>query len=150
MLEELLDKLRQRRYPVALIDIGPASLQTRESVVAEAFRCNLSVIDVRSEFLQGPDARRLGAVERRQLVEWMKQRSAQSGGVLVVNVDELLGSWDESEQVRFFKDFLQQEVRVPGGGGVSVPIVLVSARAELLDARWIDDKHEGCGLVVRV
>ena len=149
-LDELTQRLRGRRYPVAVLDISTDPLGWRTELVVQAEAIGLCVADARDTLLSGPKSKLLGALSRGQVITWLKSEAASSNGILGVNADELIGSWPFSEQARFFKDLMQQELRLADVSRTGIPLVLASSRVDALEDEWATSKLDGCGILLRL
>ncbi|MHB8762333.1 MAG: hypothetical protein ACYC6J_08145 [Coriobacteriia bacterium] len=148
MLSDLVKSAAVRRYPVVLVDISHEPLPARASVVAEAQDAGLGVVDVRKELLAPSGGKLLGAYTRREFVDWMKQEAITRGGAVFINPDEVIGSWSEQDQMRFFREFLRQELPVVDAERcLRVVMALASVRGDVVQAEWVAQQKDGCGIL---
>lgn len=148
MLSDLVKSAAVRRYPVVLVDISHEPLPARASVASEAHDMGLAVVDVRKDLLAPSGGKLLGAYSRREFVDWMKQEAVARGGAMFINPDEVIGSWSEQEQVRFFRELLRQELPVVDVGRcLRVVMVLASARGDVVPPDWVNKQKDGCGIL---
>lgn len=132
-LIEIVRSLQKRRYPTLLIvqdDSFPISVEISQAI---AKACSLQHVNYRDDVLtqdQSPIV--LGVYLRGQFREWLKAKAREDGGLFVVNADELISSWNDSERKAFFVDFLHIESNTSNHPTSRAPIVLLSRHAKIL------------------
>lgn len=148
LLSDLVKSAAVRRYPVVLVDISHEPLPSRASVAQEAAAMGLAVVDVRKDLLAPSGGKLLGAYTRREFVNWMRQVAIDRGGAVFINPDELVGSWSEQDQMRFFRELLRQELPVIDVESCTrVVMVLASARGDVVQPDWVSEQKDGCGIL---
>lgn len=144
-LIELIDTLQDRRYPTILLVQDDLSSVTKDDVATIARECSIKVIDYREDILSNPDNHIvLGAYLRSQFREWLKEQARFTGGIFVVNTDELISSWELSERKAFFNDFLHIESNSLNDPNRRAPILLLTRHSQDFA---IPDLAHGQGLV---
>lgn len=125
-LSELIGALKDMRYPTLLLQERTSSPAMREDLRRAAQACGLRFIDYREDVLMSRDPPVLGSYLRTQFREWLREQARRSGGVVVINADDLIGSWGEDDRSAFFVDFLHIESNLPTDATRRAPIVLLS------------------------
>ena len=120
-----LKRARQGRYPVVLV-VGSGRHMDWEFWRRFAELEQLAFVDM-LEPAQDPGFARIAYVWP-SLVDWIRERAIEAGGVVVFDVDALATRWDDSGRERFFAKLLRSETRRPGTVEAA-PIVLVSSLA---------------------
>ena len=137
--------LRQRRYPDLLVIHSPRARLSPSVAVQVAAASGLAFVDFRESVLKPCESVVPGAYNRTQLRDWLKIQAIETGGLFVVNADEVIAPWDPSERLAFFREFLHIECREPAGARAALPIVLLT---EHRDAEALEQSGLGQGTVI--
>lgn len=143
-LVELIEALRSRRYPTLLFSQGNGVGSSTADLRSVAQTCSLRFIDYREDVLSSESSPVIGSYLRSQFREWLREQARQSGGIFVVNADELISSWPEEERRAFFIDFIHIESSCLSDPTRCAPIVLLSRHVEAFD---LPTSERGQGIV---
>lgn len=125
-LETAIQNLRQRRYPTLLMLEGETPRMSGEAWEEACRRSSIQLIDYREDVLAKDASIVLGAYTWGEFLRWLRTRASASGGVLLVNGDALVSTWDSAERKAFYREFIKTECSVLEDSTVRAPIVLVS------------------------
>jgi hypothetical protein len=125
VLADIVDRVRIRRYPT--LTVLESSRRDQSCPYAEvAASCRLRVVDYREDVLAVEAGIVLGAYTWGEFIHWLKTESAKAGGLLVMNADDLISTWDVEERRAFWREFLKTECNAAQDHTQRAPIVLVS------------------------
>ena len=98
--------LASKRYPNLLINLSSKIPLSDESVRSIALSAGLQLLDFRDDVLPNNPNIKLGAYTRSEFQEWLNSTAAQHAGLLLINADVLISTWDGSVRKAFFREFL--------------------------------------------
>lgn len=95
-----------KRYPNLLINLSSKVPISDDSARAVADSADLHLMDFRDDVLPNNPNIKLGAYTRSEFQEWLNSTATQHAGLLLINADVLISTWDESVRKAFFREFL--------------------------------------------
>lgn len=98
--------LASKRYPNLLINLSAKVPLFDDSAQSIANSAGLHLMDFRDDVLPNNPNIKLGAYTRSEFQEWLNSTATQHSGLLLINADVLISTWDESVRKAFFREFL--------------------------------------------
>ena len=126
-LVHVIESLQNRRYPSLLIISEGNKSVTDNSWKSLAEMCSVKYVNYRDDILASSNNEIiLGSYLRAQFIDWLKEIAQENGGVLIINADGLIASWNDSDRMAFFKEFLHIESSSKKDKTIRFPIILIS------------------------
>jgi hypothetical protein len=122
-----IESLQARRYPTLLVLQSDAACLPDADARSFSDACGLRFVDYRSDVLEKKDSGVvLGAYSRDSFLRWLRENARTGNGLVVLNADDLIATWDDLERRAFFQEFLHTESNHKDDPVRRAPIVILS------------------------
>lgn len=94
------------RYPNLLINQSNKQSLSDDEAMSIAKGVGLKFINFLEDVLSIDNTITLGAYTRSEFQEWLNTSTKTNSGILLINGDDLITTWDERDRKAFFKEFI--------------------------------------------